>query len=237
MSIPFNIAIDGYSSSGKSTLAKKIASKYNMQYIDTGAMYRAMTYYFIKNDMINDYKIDTNKLDHHLNQIDIDFNYDVNTEKSTTILNNENIEDSIRSPLVSQNVSVVSKILVVRNKLILLQQKKGEFGNVVMDGRDIGSIVFPDAGLKLFITADIDKRAERRFKEFTQKGYDVNLNDIFLNIKKRDYDDTNRQHNPLILTDDAIVINNSDKSINDQLKLIDSLVQKKLKNGRANQKN
>ena len=228
MSLPFNIAIDGYSSSGKSTLAKKIAEKYSMQYIDTGAMYRAITYYFIKNDMIHDN--DVHKLDHHLNQIDIDFSYDVNTEKSTTILNNENIEDIIRSPLVSQNVSVVSKILAVRNKLIHLQQKKGEFGNIVMDGRDIGSKVFPDAGLKLFITADIDKRAERRFNEFTQKGYDVNLNDIVLNIKKRDYDDTNRKHNPLIFTDDAILINNSDKSINEQLKFIDSLVQKKLKN-------
>ena len=228
MSLPFNIAIDGYSSSGKSTLAKKIAEKYSMQYIDTGAMYRAITYYFIKNDIIHDN--DVHKLDHHLNQIDIDFSYDVNTEKSTTILNNENIEDIIRSPLVSQNVSVVSKILAVRNKLIHLQQKKGEFGNIVMDGRDIGSKVFPDAGLKLFITADIDKRAERRFNEFTQKGYDVNLNDIVLNIKKRDYDDTNRKHNPLIFTDDAILINNSDKSINEQLKFIDSLVQKKLKN-------
>ena len=228
MSLPFNIAIDGYSSSGKSTLAKKIAEKYSMQYIDTGAMYRAITYYFIKNDMIHDY--DVHKLDHHLNQIDIDFSYDVHTEKSTTILNNENIEDIIRSPLVSQNVSIVSKILAVRNKLIHLQQKKGEFGNIVMDGRDIGSKVFPDAGLKLFITADIDKRAERRFNEFTQKGYDVNLNDIVLNIKKRDYDDTNRKHNPLIFTDDAILINNSDKSINEQLKFIDSLVQKKLKN-------
>ena len=230
MSLPFNIAIDGYSSSGKSTLAKKIARKYNMQYIDTGAMYRAITYYFIKNDMIHDYGIDFNRLDHHLNQIDIDFNYDVNTEKSTTILNNENIEDIIRSPLVSQNVSVVSKILVVRNKLIHLQQKKGEFGNIVMDGRDIGSKVFPDAGLKLFITADINKRAERRLKELTQKGYDVNLNDILQNIKKRDFDDSNRKHNPLIFTDDAVLINNSDNSINEQLTFIDSLIQQKLKN-------
>lgn len=230
MSLPFNIAIDGYSSSGKSTLAKKIARKYNMQYIDTGAMYRAITYYFIKNDMIHDRVLDINKLDHHLNQIDIDFNYDVNTEKSTTILNNENIEDIIRSPLVSQNVSVVSKILVVRNKLIHLQQKKGEFGNIVMDGRDIGSKVFPDAGLKLFITADINKRAERRLKELTQKGYDVNLNDILQNIKKRDYDDSNRKHNPLIFTDDAVLINNSDNSINEQLTFIDSLIQQKLKN-------
>ena len=208
MSLPFNIAIDGYSSSGKSTLAKKIARKYNMQYIDTGAMYRAITYYFIKNDMIHDYGIDFNRLDHHLNQIDIDFNYDVNTEKSTTIL----------------------KILVVRNKLIHLQQKKGEFGNIVMDGRDIGSKVFPDAGLKLFITADINKRAERRLKELTQKGYDVNLNDILQNIKKRDYDDSNRKHNPLIFTDDAVLINNSDNSINEQLTFIDSLIQQKLKN-------
>lgn len=230
MSLPFNIAIDGYSSSGKSTLAKKIASKYSMQYIDTGAMYRAVTYYFIKNDMIQKYGLNINKLDHHLNQMDIDFSYDVNTEKSTTILNNENVEDIIRSPLVSENVSFVSKILAVRNKLIHLQQKKGEFGNIVMDGRDIGSIVFPDAGLKLFITADIEKRAERRFNDFLQKGYDVNLNDILMNIKKRDDDDTNREFNPLLITEDAILINNSDKSINDQLKFIDGLVQKKLKN-------
>ncbi|GIS08234.1 MAG: cytidylate kinase [Flavobacteriales bacterium] len=230
MSLPFNIAIDGYSSSGKSTLAKKIASKYTMEYIDTGAMYRAVTYYFIKNDMIRENSLHINKLDHHLNQIDIDFSYDVNTKKSTTILNNENVEDIIRSPLVSKNVSVVSKILAVRNKLIHVQQKKGEFGNIVMDGRDIGSIVFPDAGLKLFITADIEKRAERRFKEFSQKGYKVNLNDILMNIKKRDNDDTKRELNPLIITEDAFLINNSDKSINDQLKLIDALVQKKLKN-------
>ena len=230
MSLPFNIAIDGYSSSGKSTLAKKIANKYSMQYIDTGAMYRAITYYFIKNDMIHEHGLNINKLDHHLNQIDIDFCYDVKTEKSTTILNNENIEDIIRSPLVSKNVSVVSKILAVRNKLIHLQQKKGEFGNIVMDGRDIGSIVFPDAEIKLFITADIEKRAERRFKEFLQKGYKVNLNDILMNIKKRDDDDTNREFNPLIATEDAILINNSDKSVSDQLKLIDGLVQKKLKN-------
>ena len=165
MSLPFNIAIDGYSSSGKSTLAKKIASKYTMEYIDTGAMYRAVTYYFIKNDMIRENSLHINKLDHHLNQIDIDFSYDVNTEKST-ILNNENVEDIIRSPLVSKNVSVVSKVLAVRNKLIHLQQKKGEFGNVVMDGRDIGSIVFPDAGLKLFITADIEKEQREDSKSF-----------------------------------------------------------------------
>jgi len=114
--------------------------------------------------------------------------------------------------------------------LIHVQQKKGEFGNIVMDGRDIGSIVFPDAGLKLFITADIEKRAERRFKEFSHKGYDVNLNDILMNIKKRDNDDTKRELNPLIITEDAILINNSDKSINDQLKFIDTLIQKKLKN-------
>ena len=229
MSLPFNIAIDGYSSSGKSTLAKKIARKYNMQYIDTGAMYRAITYYFIKNDMIHDYGIDFNRLDHHLNQIDIDFNYDVNTEKSTTILNNENIEDIIRSPLVSQNVSVVSKILVVRNKLIHLQQKKGEFGNIVMDGRDIGSKVFPDAGLKLFITADINKRAERRLKELTQKGYDVNLNDI-LQILKKEIMMIPIGNIILLFTDDAVLINNSDNSINEQLTFIDSLIQQKLKN-------
>ena len=112
MSLPFNIAIDGYSSSEKVHF-KKIAKKYSMQYIDTGAMYRAITYYFIKNDMIHDY--DVHKLDHHLNQIDIDFSYDVHTEKSTTTLNNENIEDIIRSPLVSQNVSVVSNLAVRNN--------------------------------------------------------------------------------------------------------------------------
>ena len=230
MSLPFNIAIDGYSSSGKSTLAKKIASKYSMEYIDTGAMYRAVTYYFIKNDIVHEHGLNINKLDHHLSKIDIDFSYDVNTEKSTTILNNENVEDIIRSPLVSKNVSIVSKILAVRNKLIYLQQQRGEFGNIVMDGRDIGSVVFPNAGLKLFITADIEKRAERRFKEFSQKGYDVNLNDILMNIKKRDDDDTNRKLNPLVCSDNAVLINNTNKSINDQLKFIYGLVQKKLKN-------
>ena len=230
MSLPFNIAIDGFSSSGKSTLAKEIARAYEMEYIDTGAMYRAITYYCIKNEMIDDKEVDINKLNGHLRRIDINFNYNTKTKKSTTILNNENIEDIIRSPIVSKNVSIVSKILEVRNKLMLLQQKRGKCGNTIMDGRDIGSIVFPDAGLKLFIIADLDKRAERRFEELNKKGFNVNLNDILLNIKQRDYDDTNRDISPLICTDDAVVINNSDKSINEQLKFIDNLIQQKVKN-------
>ena len=230
MSLPFNIAIDGFSSSGKSTLAKEIARAYEMEYIDTGAMYRAITYYCIKNEMIDDKEVDINKLNGHLRRIDINFNYNTKTKKSTTILNNKNIEDIIRSPIVSKNVSIVSKILEVRNKLMLLQQKRGKCGNTIMDGRDIGSIVFPDAGLKLFIIADLDKRAERRFEELNKKGFNVNLNDILLNIKQRDYDDTNRDISPLICTDDAVVINNSDKSINEQLKFIDNLIQQKVKN-------
>ncbi len=230
MSIPFNIAIDGYSSSGKSTLAKEIAKKYEMEYIDTGAMYRAITYYCIKNDIIDNNEVNIKKLDSHLNKIDINFNYNTKTEKSTTTLNNENIEAIIRSPLVSRNVSLVSKILKVRNKLIHLQRLKGKFGNIVMDGRDIGSIVFPNAELKLFITADTEKRADRRFKELKQKGFEVNFKDILLNIKQRDYDDTNRKYNPLVCVNDAILINNTDKSINEQLKFIDHLVLKKIKN-------
>ena len=229
MSLPFNIAIDGSSSSGKSTLAKEIAIAYEMEYIDTGAMYRAITYYCIKNEMIDDKGVDINKLNRHLKRIDINFNYNTKTKKSTTILNNENIEDIIRSPIVSKNVSIVSKISEVRNKLIFLQQQKGKCGNTIMDGRDIGSIVFPDAGLKLFIIADLDKRAERRFEELKKKGFNVNFNDILLNIRQRDYDDTNRNISPLICTDDAIVINNSEKSINEQLKFIDNLIQQKIK--------
>jgi cytidylate kinase len=230
MSLPFNIAIDGFSSSGKSTLAKEIARAYDMEYIDTGAMYRAITYYCIKNEMIDDKGVDINKLSGHLKRIDINFNYNTKTKKSTTILNNENIEDIIRSPIVSKNVSIVSKILEVRNKLILLQQQKGKYGNTIMDGRDIGSIVFPYAELKLFIIADLDKRAERRFEELKKKGFNVNFNDILLNIRQRDYDDTNRNISPLICTDDAVVINNSDKSINEQLNFIDNLIQQKCKN-------
>ena len=230
MSLPFNIAIDGYSSSGKSTLAKEIARKYQMEYIDTGAMYRAITYYCIKNELIENNVVDVNKLVRHLNNIDINFSYNTKTENSTTTLNNENIEEVIRSPLVSKNVSLVSKIFHVRNKLIQLQQQKGKFGNIVMDGRDIGSIVFPNAGLKLFVTADIEKRAQRRFEEFKQTSYEVSFNDILLNIKQRDYDDSNRKHNPLFCTADAFLIDNSDKSINEQLQFIDNLVQKKIKN-------
>ena len=152
MSLPFNIAIDGHSSCGKSTIAKAVASKYGMRYIDTGAMYRAVTLYCMRNKIITNKKVNLDKLLNVLDKITINFEFNAATEQSETILNAENVEQIIRGSKVSDQVSIVAQIQQVREKLITLQQEIGKLKNVVMDGRDIGSIVFPDARLKLFAT-------------------------------------------------------------------------------------
>jgi cytidylate kinase len=227
MSLTFNIAIDGHSSCGKSTIAKSIAQKYGMRYIDTGAMYRAITLYFMRNDIIKNKQVDFALLLDSLDKITINFKFNSELKKSETFLNNENVESIIRGFEVSDNVSIIAQIKDVREKLILLQKAIGKSKNVVMDGRDIGTKVFPDARLKLFVTAKAEIRAQRRFDELKLKGERVTYDEILQNLNERDGYDTNRDINPLIQAEDAVLIDNSALSIQHQNDLIDNLINTK----------
>ena len=224
MSLPFNIAIDGHSSCGKSTISKVVASKYGMRYVDTGAMYRAVTLFCMENNIISNKEIKLNLLINEIDNIKINFIFNADTKRSETILNGKNVEQIIRGFKVSDNVSVVSQISQVRDKLITLQQEIGKQGNTVMDGRDIGTKVFPDAKLKLFVTADPEIRAKRRFDELKIKGEKVTFEQVFANLTLRDDHDMNRIINPLIQADDAILIDNSNLSINEQNNLINDFI-------------
>lgn len=227
MSLTFNIAIDGHSSCGKSTIAKSIAQKYGMRYIDTGAMYRAITLYFMRNDIIKNKQVDFALLSDSLDKITINFQFNSELKKSETFLNNENVESIIRGFEVSDNVSIIAQIKEVREKLILLQKAIGKSKNVVMDGRDIGTKVFPDARLKLFVTAKAEIRAQRRFDELKVKGERVTFDEILQNLNERDDHDTKREINPLLQAEDAVLIDNSALSIQDQNDLIDNLINTK----------
>ena len=227
MSLPFNIAIDGHSSCGKSTIAKSIANKYGMRYIDTGAMYRAITLYCMRNSIIKSKVVSFDNLLEFLNEISINFEFNSITKQSETILNGENVEGLIRGIEVSDNVSIIAQIKEVREKLIALQQEIGKSKNVVMDGRDIGTKVFPDAKLKLFVTAHVEIRAKRRHDELVKKGDDVTFNEVLKNLNDRDAHDINRKINPLLQAKDAVLIDNSDLSIQDQNILIENLINKK----------
>jgi cytidylate kinase len=224
MSLSFNIAIDGHSSCGKSTISKAVASKYGMRYVDTGAMYRAVTLFCMENNMISNKEVKLNLLLSEIDNITINFVFNAETKLSETILNGRNVEQIIRGFKVSDNVSVVAQIQQVREKLITLQQEIGRQGNVVMDGRDIGTKVFPDAKLKLFVTADAVIRAQRRYDELKKKGEKVTFEQVLDNLTLRDEHDTKRKINPLIQADDAILINNSNLSIEKQNALIDNLI-------------
>ena len=228
MSLTFNIAIDGHSSCGKSTIAKSIASKYGMRYIDTGAMYRAITLYCIRNGIIKNKEVDCQKLAKSLDDITINFEYNSISRLSETFLNNENVEKIIRGFEVSDNVSIIAQIQIVREKLIVLQKEIGKQGNVVMDGRDIGSKVFPNAKIKFFITARAEVRAKRRHEEMIANGDNIFLKDVLNNLNKRDEQDTNREINPLIKSKDAIVLDNSELSLLQQDQFIDKIIESKL---------
>ena len=228
MSLTFNIAIDGHSSCGKSTIAKSIASKYGMRYIDTGAMYRAITLYCIRNGIIKNKEVDCQKLVKSLDDITINFEYNVISRLSETFLNNENVERLIRGFEVSDNVSIIAQIQIVREKLIVLQKEIGKQGNVVMDGRDIGSKVFPNAGIKFFVTAKAEVRAKRRHEEMIANGDNISFNDILNNLNKRDKQDTNREINPLVKSKNAIVLDNSELSLLEQDQFIDKIIESKL---------
>ena len=226
MGLSFNIAIDGHSSCGKSTIAKNIASKYGMYYIDTGAMYRAITLYFMRKGIVQNQQLYTRDLLMCINDVSIDFEFDVVKNESQTILNGENVERYIRGMQVSNNVSIIAQIKEVREKLISIQQEFAKSNNVVMEGRDIGTKVIPEAKLKLFITASIDIRAQRRYNELFKKGDDISLEQVRKNINDRDSYDINRSINPLIQAKDAVLIDNTDLSFEDQEILIDNLIKK-----------
>ena len=217
-----NIAIDGHSSCGKSTLAKQLSKHYAYIYVDTGAMYRAVCLYALKNDIMKDGIIDEAALIDSLDNIKVSFNFNDERSISETFLNGVNVENEIRSLWISENVSKISKLKEVRQKMVAIQQAIGENKGVVMDGRDIGSVVFPNAELKLFITASVDERARRRSLELK----DASLEDIKKNLQSRDYDDSTREENPLVIMDDAIQIDNTNLSIEEQFNLALSYCQK-----------
>jgi cytidylate kinase len=222
------IAIDGYSSCGKSTLAKALASELNYVFIDTGAMYRAVTLFLMRKKLVTSSTLEIDKIISSLPEIKLHFERNSETKRLEMYLNDENVEEEIRKMEVSNLVSKVSTIREVRQKLVAEQQKMGENGGVVMDGRDIGSVVFPNAELKLFITASQEIRSRRRFDELTAKGENVTLHEISKNLIDRDYQDSNRTESPLIQTEDAIVIDNSEMSIDFQFNFVMKLVAKTL---------
>jgi CMP/dCMP kinase len=228
MTNKITIAIDGFSSTGKSTIAKLLAKKYNYVYVDTGAMYRAVSLYAKVNKFVGKDFLNKDELVNSLRNVSIKFNFNEDLGFAEVYLNNENVEKEIRTLEVSQLVSKVAAISEVRKKLVTEQQQMGKNGGVVMDGRDIGTVVFPDAELKLFMTASADKRATRRYKELIDRGDKVNYKDILFNVQERDRIDSTREDSPLLKADDAIEFDNSDMGINEQFERICSLVDKKL---------
>ena len=212
------IAIDGYASTGKSTQAKKIAQKLDYVYIDSGAMYRAVTLYAMRENILEESK--TNILIKSLEDINIEFKRSNNAQK--IYLNGEEVENDIRKSIINSNVSRLAMIPEIRNFLLKRQRNYGKNKGLVMDGRDIGTVVFPNAELKLFITASVDERARRRSLELK----DASLEDIKKNLQSRDYDDSTREENPLVIMDDAIQIDNTNLSIEEQLNLALSYCQK-----------
>lgn len=214
-----NIAIDGYSSCGKSTLAKSLAAHFNFIYVDSGAMYRAVTLYSLRNGMIKDNYILREDLIASLNDIEISFSFNPLTKKSETLLNGENVENEIRGMEVSRHVSFISLIPEVRKKLVALQKALGKKKGVVMDGRDIGTVVFPNAELKIFMTADRETRTKRRFDELRKKGVEISMDEVMENLSSRDFEDTHRDENPLTQAEDARVIDNSLMTMDEQLDL------------------
>jgi cytidylate kinase len=211
------IAIDGHSSSGKSTFAKAIAAEMNLTYIDSGAMYRAVTLFALQNGLIKNGRINEKALAEALGEIRIDFRFNSQTKRHETCLNDVNIEDKIRMIEVSNYVSPVSKLREVREKLVDLQRSYARASGVVMDGRDIGTVVFPDADIKIFLVSDVTVRAERRHRELAEKGLDHAIEEVMDNIMDRDHQDSTREISPLKKPDDALVLDNSNMTVDQQM--------------------
>ncbi len=215
------IAIDGYSSCGKSTLAKALAKELSYAYVDSGAMYRAVTHYFLRHDVTLNSEVEVEAA---LEKIRIDFKYI--DGKNTCILNDENVEIEIRSMRISNNVSEVAVIGKVRSKLVAIQREIAESKSIVMDGRDIGTVVFPDADIKFFITADKDIRTKRRYDELIANGKEVTMREVQQNLEHRDHIDTTREISPLRKADDAVEIDNTYLTRNEQLNLAIKYIEK-----------
>ncbi|MGA1226627.1 MAG: (d)CMP kinase [Tamlana sp.] len=218
------IAIDGFSSTGKSTVAKQLAKHLGYVYVDSGAMYRAITYYAMQKGLIDDTDFNLEALIYQLPNIEISFKFNEEKGFAEVYLNDVNVEKEIRTLEVSGFVSKVAAVLEVRKKLVEKQKKLGKDKGVVMDGRDIGTVVFPDAELKIFMTASAEIRAKRRYKELLEKGDKIDYDDVLNNVKERDYLDSNRKDSPLVKAKDAIEIDNSNLSLKDQFNKILQLV-------------
>lgn len=214
------IAIDGHSSCGKSTVAKELARKLGYIYIDSGAMYRVVTLYALRNGLIKNQLPDVEQLVAGLKNIQITFKWDEELGRNTTFLNDENVEEEIRQLAVSENVSPVSTIAEVRAEMVKQQRENGKNKGIVMDGRDIGTVVFPDAELKIFMTASPEIRAQRRFDELKAKGLTVDFDEILKNVKERDLIDSTREVSPLRKADDAVVLDNSYLTREEQLEWV-----------------
>lgn len=224
------IAIDGFSSCGKSTMAKELSRCINYTFIDTGAMYRAVTLMALRNNIIAENgSIDLPKLEALLTKSDITQHMNANTGSVETLLNGENVENEIRTMRVSSNVSAIAAVPFVRTELVRKQQMMGKNGGVVMDGRDIGTSVFPDAELKIFVTASTEVRALRRFKELQTKGTEVPIDEVRKNLEERDYIDSHREVSPLRQAGDAVVIDNTNLSREEQLAMLLALYRERQK--------
>lgn len=221
------IAIDGHSSTGKSTLAKQLANSLNYIYVDTGAMYRAVALYAMQNKIITSASLDVKKLIQELNQINLSFKFNKNLGFAEIYLNNVCVEEKIRSIEVSNWVSKIAAISEVRSKLVRQQKEYGVDKGVVMDGRDIGTVVFPNAELKIFMTASAEIRAERRYLEMKEKGLNTSYEEVFKNVVERDLIDSTREDSPLIKAEDAIVIDNSFLSKDEQFSIILNLAEER----------
>jgi cytidylate kinase len=222
------IAIDGFSSTGKSTLAKQLANQLGYAYVDTGAMYRAVTYFAMKSGWVSEDVLNTSAIIENLQKINLEFRFNEQLGFAEMYLNNVNIENEIRTIEVSRCVSKIAEISEVRTMLVQQQKQMGNNKAVVMDGRDIGTVVFPDAELKLFMTASAETRAQRRFDELVEKGQMVTFDEVLQNVQERDYIDTNREDSPLVKAKDAIEIDNSSMSKEEQFNLVMIMVNEKL---------
>ncbi len=222
------IAIDGFSSCGKSTLAKELAKKLSYSYIDTGAMFRAVALYCLRNGLIKEDGTKVYKIKEFLDDINVGFKFNEKKGYGEVTLNGENVEEEIRNLTISRIVTKISGIKEVREKLLVVQQEMGKGKGVVLDGRDIGTVVFPDAELKIFMTAETKTRAERRFNELKGKGHKVTMEEVEENLRLRDHNDTTRDESPLRQAEDAVVIDNTNLTKADQLSMIVALAKARM---------
>ena len=223
------IAIDGFSSTGKSTVAKQLANSLGYIYVDSGAMYRAVTLFAMENGFIGDGYFDKDSLVSAIDAIQITFRFNKELGFAEVYLNGENVEKQIRTLEVSNFVSQIATVSEIREQMVLQQQAFGKDKGVVMDGRDIGTVVFPEAELKLFMTATAEKRAQRRYDELIARGDEVNYDEVLVNVQTRDHIDSTRKDSPLIKAEDAIEIDNSDMSLDEQFEIVHELALEKIK--------